>query len=214
MATFVKSRDKGRIGGLFGAPSASQDEVLPWSRTQQAAFLIYMGITVRDAVKNVQAEWAKEIRNLERVTDNANRSGDDPAFSSSVSLLTADVGIRGLLYVTNDLCSLESGKLALEKWTTNDSAEPDPASITAAVKSLPKAAAGKFLQRIAAHLGQFDWRSSAAPGLTLDEITVRKALRGSGGYREMRRLLLEHLAKAKDDVGPSARAALKTLKLS
>jgi DGQHR domain-containing protein len=213
MATFVRSRDKGRVGGLFGAPSAQRDEVLPWSRTQQAAFLILMGITVRDAVRGVQAEWAKEIRNGEAAGARRGK-GDDPAFTSVVSLLTADVGIRGLLFVTNDLCYLDSGQLHLAEWSTDDSADPDAQSIAAAVRSLSKTDAGKFLHKMAAHLAQFDWRSSAAPGLTADEVTVKKTLRGSGGYREIRRLLLEHLSQAKDDVGATAKSALKVLKLS
>lgn len=196
---------------MFAAPSTSEDDVLPWSRTQQAAFLIFMGRAVREAVKNVQAEWAKQIRKAEAAAS-AKTKGDDPAFTSVVSLLTADVGIRGLLYVTNDLCCLESSELSLATWKTDDPAEPDQASIAAAVKSLSKTDAGGFLQRMAVQLALFDWRSSAAPGLSDSEVTVRKSLRGSGGYREMRRLLLEHLSKAKDDVGSSARAALKTLK--
>jgi hypothetical protein len=211
MATFVRSRDKGKIGGLFGAPSTPQDEVLPWSRTQQAAFLIFLGIQVRDAVGHVQAEWAKQIRKSES-SDKAKEG--DPAFASPVSLLTADVGIRGLMFVANDLCCLKVSSLSLSKWTSDDSAEPDAASITGAVKSLSKTDVGKFLQKMAGHLARFDWRSSAAPGLTPDEVTVRKTLRGSGGYREMRRLLLEHLATAKDEVGSSAKSALKVLKLS
>ena len=213
MATFIKSSDKARIGGLFAAHSTSEDDVLPWSRTQQAAFLIFMGRAVRDAVKNVQADWAKQIRKAELILS-AKARGDDPAFTSVVSLLTADVGIRGLLYVTNDLSCLESTELSLATWKTDDPAEPDQESITAAVKSLSKTDAGGFLERMAVRLALFDWRSSAAPGLSDSEVTLKKSLRGSGGYREMRRLLLEHLSKAKDDVGSSARTAMKILKLS
>jgi len=213
MATFVRSREKGKLGGLFAAPSISQDEILPWTRTQQAAFLIYMGIQVRDAVKRVQSDWAKQIRSLRQSVKSANTT-DDPAFTSAVSLLTADVGIRGLLFVTNDLCCLKAGTLSLAEWISGDSADPDVASVSAAVKSLAKTDVGEFLHRMAGHLAKFDWRSSAAPGLSEDEETVRKTLRGSGGYREMRRLLLEHLAESKDDVGASARSALKILKLS
>jgi DGQHR domain-containing protein len=213
MATFVRSPDKGRIGGLFGAPSMPREDVLPWSRTQQAAFLIFMGIHVRDSVKKIQADWAKQIRSAESHTGQPN-GASDPAFASAISLLAADVGIRGLLFVTNDLCYLNSEHLALSEWTTDDSGDPDVERISAEIKSLSNSAIGQFVRRLAGHLARFDWRSSAAPGLTAEDATVRKTLRGSGGYREMRRLLLEHLAAAKDDVGSSAKSAMKALKIS
>ena len=49
LSTFVKSW-KGRrvqIGGLFGAPVGEHNLVLPWSRVQQAAFLILRGRNLR-----------------------------------------------------------------------------------------------------------------------------------------------------------------------
>lgn len=210
MATFVRTHERGRIGGLFAAPSAPLEEVLPWSRTQQAAFLIFLGIQIRDAFGDTQAEWAKQIRKAEPAKDRTN----DPAFTSAVSLLTTDVGIRGLLFVANDLCCLKSEDLSLADWTTNDAAEPDPASISASVRSLSNTEAGAFLRRMAGHLAEFDWRSSAGPGLTAEEITVKKTLRGSGGYREIRRLLLNHLSTSEDDVGLAARSAVQILDMS
>ena len=212
MATFVRSRDRGRIGGLFASPSTNEHDVLPWSRTQQAAFLIFIGIQLSKAVRLVHAGWAKEGRAGEPSVDSA--SSDDPAFVSPVSLLAADVGIRGLLYVTNDLCCYMSRGLELANWVADDSTEPDTAGISAAVKSLAKTKVGAFLGDIAEGLARFDWRSSAAPGLSQQEITLKQSLRGNGGYKVMRRLLLEHLSAAKGEVGSSAKSVSSLLRLS
>jgi len=212
MATFVRSADSGKIGGLFGAPTSQREEVLPWSRTQQAAFLIFFGNKIRDAVKTTQLSWAKEIRKA--AAPELLAAHDDPAFTSPVSLLTADVGIRGLLFVANDLCSLRSSHLSLHSWISDDSSEPDAGTISAAIKSLKRSPVDKFLGQLADILATFDWRSSAAPGLSSEEVTVRKTLRGSGGYREMRRLLLDHVSKSSGEIGASAKSALKLLRLA
>ena len=42
---------------------------------------------------------------------------------------------------------------------------------------------------------KFDWRSVTAPGISPDEALKKRALRGSGGYALIKRLLLEHLGK-------------------
>jgi len=212
MTTFVRSREKGRIGGLFASPSANENDVLPWSRTQQAAFLIFIGIQVRNAVRSEHAEWAEAIRAAEPTADPA--SARDPAFASAVSLLASDIGIRGLLYATNDLCCYRSRDLELGKWVINDSAEPDTAGISAAVKSLNHTKVGAFMGDIAERLARFDWRSSAAPGLNPQEITLKQSLRGNGGYKVMRRLLMEHLSAARGEVGSSAKTVSSLLGLS
>jgi hypothetical protein len=49
-------------------------------------------------------------------------------------------------------------------------------TISAAIKSLRKTPVEKFLGQLAEILAAFDWRSSAAPGLSADEVTVRKTL--------------------------------------
>ena len=142
---------------MFASPSANENDVLPWSRAQQAAFLIFIGIQLRDAVRSEHGEWAEAIRAVEPRADAAGAT--DPAFASAVSLLATDIGIRGLLYATNDLCCHRSQDLELANWVVNDSAEPDTAGISAAVKSLDNTKVGAFLGAIAERLARFDWRS-------------------------------------------------------
>ncbi|HEY0367802.1 MAG TPA: hypothetical protein VGC73_15120 [Pyrinomonadaceae bacterium] len=70
----------------------------------------------------------------------------------------------------------------------------------------------KFLETIASHLASFDWRASSAPGLSDSERLHKAALRGAGGYKELRRMLLAHVAQKTDAVGKTAAAAMTLLK--
>lgn len=75
------------------------------------------------------------------------------------------------------------------------------AAITAAIKSLSKHKVSPFLEIIARGLSTFDWRTSAAPGLTEMERQRQLVFRGSSGYKEIRGLLLKHLADLENEVG-------------
>jgi DGQHR domain-containing protein len=213
MATFVKSWE-GRgiaIGGLFGAPVGKHDEVLPWGRAQQAAFLIFMGQCLRDAIANSKENWAKSLRRAAGQVDKER----DPAFYGPHTLLNTDQGIRGLLYITNDLCYLRSEDLKLDAWRIAEEAgAADQAAVRAALTSLRKQEVAPFVKEIASGLAAYDWRTSAAPDLEdLSEVDrIRKAaLRGSGGYKELRQDLLRQLAGEGKAVGKAAKLALVDL---
>jgi DGQHR domain-containing protein len=206
MATYVRVWE-GRgvtIGGLFGAPVGKDKEVLPWTRAQQAAFLIVMGQSLRDATKASQAEWAKTIRRQRPVT--LFEEKDDPAFLGPTTLLNTDQGIRGILSVTNDLCYVMAPSLRLADWALSLATDPtDINGTSTAMASLKKQPAFGFLSSIAAALATYDWRTSAAPGLSEEQRIAKAALRGSGGYRELRLQLLRHLSREKGGVGDAAK---------
>jgi DGQHR domain-containing protein len=210
MATFVKAWEGKRvsIGGLFGAPVGKDEEVLPWSRAQQASFLILMGQFMRDAVHTSRESWAKELRKV----SNGGEKGVDPAFYGPFTLLSTDQGIRGLLYVANDLCYLQTKDLKLEAWESDEKAgAADEEAVRGALSSLKKQGVATFLKRIAESLAEYDWRTSSAPGLSEDQRLRKAALRGSGGYREFRQDLLKQLARESGDIGKSAKQALSSL---
>ena len=211
LATYVKKWESGRsgIGGLFGAPLHSHDPALPWTRAQQAAFLIFMGRQFRDAIKSANSSWARDLRKVQATLTKT----VDPAFEGDYSLINTDQGIRGLLYITNDLCYLNADALCLPEWVSSDDAgASDPEAVTSALKSLSDQPVAAFLRSIATRLATFDWRASSAPGLTDEDRLAKAALRGAGGYKELRRLLLLHLAIHKDEVGKIAASALALLK--
>jgi hypothetical protein len=210
LATYVKSWE-GRgvtIGGLFGAPVGQHDIVLPWSRAQQAAFLIFVWEKLRLAILKVGASWAEALR---RKLGHAGAL--DPAFAGPATLLNTDQGVRGVLSVSNDLCYVEAVGLQLSAWTEEDVAStPSEETIASALESLREQPVAEFVEAAAQALAQFDWRTSAAPGLTEEERVAKAALRGSGGYKELRKQLLKVVAERRGSVGRAAGQVLRILR--
>lgn len=211
LATYLKKRYKG-IGGLFGASVGSKEEVLPWSRAQQAAFLILAGSFIRDEIKSYRVEWTEDLRKAETMSDQR-----DPAFAGSHTLLNTDQGIRGILYVTNDLCFVQADQLRLHEWepTAGGDSEDaiDESAINDELASLGKLKVAEFLRLMAKKMTEFDWRSSSAPGLSSDMERRRRqgAYRGSSGYNLLREDLLRHIAKDTREVGLASKRVLALL---
>ncbi|MBK6728913.1 MAG: hypothetical protein IPG63_17140 [Xanthomonadales bacterium] len=217
MATFVKPFENGptRMGGLFGAPKASNEPVLPWTRSMQAAFLIFSGMLLQNAVEKSKAPWAESLR---KVKDPELFSSEtDQTFFGRHSLLTTDQGIRGFLHVFNDICFVQAEELELHAWTEDEifgsakgkkNAATDDSAVSGALASLKTTALAAFLKKAANSLAGYDWRTSSAPGLTESARLRQAVFRGSSGYKEMRVQLLRHLEKDGGDVGEAAKAVL------
>jgi len=207
LATYIKSWEGRRvpIGGLFGAPVGSHKLVLPWSRAEQAAFLIVNGQYLREAIENCKEEWAQLLREEDEEKD--------LAFYGPHSLLNQDQGIRALLYITNDLCYVRCDQLGLGDWGGNSNlAGSDEDLVTSAIESLKKERKIiKFLKAIANAMATYDWRASSAPGLTDEESMLKAAFRGSGGYKELRKHVLRHIATEKNEVGKAAKEVMDAL---
>jgi hypothetical protein len=77
------------------------------------------------------------------------------------------------------------------------------------LNSLDKEPVAKNLQTLAKTLSSFDWRTSSAEGLKGDQRQLRLLFRGSGGYKELRRQLLTHLASSNTSVSEAAAKLLK-----
>lgn len=201
LATYVKASDGGKIraGGLFGAPIGQHKTTLPWSRTQQAAFLIFLWQEIEKAVAGCDYKWAESLRK---------HSADkkrDAAFFGSFTLLNQDQGVRGALFATNDLCVVSSDQLALADWFLEESdAVPDTQRITVALESLGKQRGAVFLRQTAAALAKYDWRSASFPGISEQERLAKMAFRGSGGYTELKKQLVTLLQAQPGLVGQAA----------
>ena len=206
MATYVKSARGTAVGGLFG--ERPEKEVLHWNGAQQAAFLIYVGQKMRDAVVECDHPWAEALR----VDDERDEEQDDPVFYGSHSLLNTDQGVRGLLSVTNDLCYVRSNSLGLDEWfTTESSGASDQLAVDTILKDLDELPVSGFLADLSSELARFDWRTSSAPDLLEVQRTIKSAFRGSGGYRELRRQLLDHLRNGTSDVSDAADEVFRSL---
>jgi hypothetical protein len=84
-------------------------------------------------------------------------------------------------------------------------------AIATALKSLDEQQVAKTVQEIAKGLSSFDWRTSSDPSLSNKERQLKLAFRGSGGYKELRRQLLNHLAEYDDaTVSKTAQTLLNT----
>jgi DGQHR domain-containing protein len=220
MATLVKEwNDEGKkIGGLFGAQRGHDNSILPWNRAMQAAFIIFAGKALQKNVKKGRAKWAMHLRSIKE--ENLFKNTDDKAFFGEYSLLTTDQGIRGFLFILNDLCFIKWRDLKLSEWrweTIQTSNRSNPAAteeeaVSVAIKSLKKNPLGDFIDEICAGLSTYDWRASSTPGLDDDERRRQAVFRGSGGYREMRLQLLPHLEGIGGDVGKTAKQVLEIIK--
>jgi DGQHR domain-containing protein len=205
-ATIVKSWEGRRvqIGGLFGAPVGENDLVLPWSRAQQAAFLIYCWKCLEQAIERVSPAWVDSLKheNGESKVDRGLRSSD--------SMLNSDMGVRGFLYLMNDLCYVMAGELKLRRWEQDsDGAATSELAVSEALKALPKQPVGKFVEELAGVLAEYDWRSSKASDLTEAMRQSKARFRGGSGYRELRQELLQFVDSSGAGAVASAAAEVR-----
>lgn len=208
LSTFVKSW-RGRrvqIGGLFGAPVGEHKLVLPWFRPQQAAFLIYAWQTLAMCIEGYNPDWVQALGGDE--DDSPSTIG----LEHTASMLNSDMGVRGFLYVLNDLCFVRANRLKLHAWhlELNTSATSDEA-VTAALESLEEEPVAEFVLALTESLTHYDWRSSKAPSLEPEEQQAKARFRGSGGYRELRKDLLYHVAASDTELGVTAAEVIETL---
>lgn len=208
LATFVKSWEGRRvqIGGLFGAPVGEHQLALPWSRPQQAAFLINAWLKLASAISATGPDWAQQLRRGQATSLSV------IGLQANDSMLNSDMGVRGFLYVLNDLCYVRAKELALHGWEYEGgrSATSDSA-ISEALQSLDKQPVAKFVMGLADTLAQYDWRSSKASTLEPEQQRLKARFRGSGGYRELRQELLEHVAESGGRPGDAASEVLRKL---
>ncbi|HEY1771153.1 MAG TPA: DGQHR domain-containing protein [Chthoniobacterales bacterium] len=218
-ASFVKQWEgtSTRLGGLFGAPPQANEPLLPWNRSMQAAVLIYAGNSLKRQVKRAGG-WAKHLREVD--TADLFR-GDDPAFYGEFSLISTDQGIRGVLFVMNDLCFVRSETLSLDEWTSEEVRGPtkgDPSSsatdeeaVSLALKSFADTRGATFINEISEGLATYDWRTSSTLGLTREEQLRQAVFRGSSGYKELRHQLLTHLGSAKPGLKKDCEKIMRVL---
>ena len=200
-----------RIGGLFGGRAGGVGPVLPWTGAQQAAFLVLTWQMLSEAVAECTEEWAESLRQPE--TRNC-EGGSDPAFSGPSTLLNSDTGVHGVLAVTNDLCFTRADDLRLDGWWPSLNPDPDPGAtnvyaVTVELQALRvHTEIVTFIAQVVEALSRYDWRTSSATGLSDEKRVSKLVFRGSGGYAELRRQLLAHLANAPDPLGQAARSVM------
>lgn len=190
--TFVKSWEGPRVqvGGLFGAPTGEDKLVLPWSRAQQAAFLIYAWTKLKEEIAKSEHEWINDLRKNSAVSP-------DPAFEGDETMLNSDMGVRGFLYTINDLCFLQADERDVHSWRSwicDPGSATSEEDVSSALESLEGEPVGEYVGDIAKDLAVYDWRSSKAIGLSEQQRQAKARFRGGTGYKELRVDLLRHLS--------------------
>jgi hypothetical protein len=222
MVSFVRRwrSEDDKIGGLFGSiveKSGGSERVLPWKRTQQAAFLIHAWKKIHDGVKTSKVEWAESCRSA-KVDDKGriNPLSLDLAFSGPYTLLSTDQGSRVIMNILNAMFFVRYAELELENWESpfpSDSIVDEDVSI--ALKQLEKMnPINKYLEGIAVALfyGDLDWRTSSAPGLTEEQRQLQSAYRGSSGYSMLQTRALQALVRARNsDISDAAKDVVARL---
>lgn len=208
MASFVRRwrKEEDKIGGLFGSilntSSGDQERVLPWKRTQQAAFLIFVWMKLYEGLANSKAPWAVSCRNASSNNGKSNPHNLDPAFAGPYTLLATDQGARAILVILNAMFFVNYVELGLEDWESPFPTDAiDDGDVSQALIDLSRRTnIGKFIEGIAAALfyGDFDWRTSSSPDLDKNPEAkqLQSAFRGSSGYTILQQRALELLEKA------------------
>jgi len=214
LASFVKSwegRGVSKLGGVFGSAVGEHETVLPWTRTEQVAFLIFLFDSLQKAVLAKNTSWTKALRDQSRRGTRGDE--DDMAFYGPNSLISQDQGVRIVLQVFNDLIFVSSEELLLDTWGgVSFDTDSDPYQIKKSRQTLQrKSKLVKFVDAMTNSLANIDWRSSSAPGLTEEQRILKASFRGGGGYKELRIFVLTHLSKSRNAPGLAARDVLSKL---
>jgi hypothetical protein len=206
VATFVRASagPRVRIGGLFGARPREHRPAVPWTRPQQAAFLVGAWARLAGAIDRARPEWARALR----------RRGAEPLMFAADSLLNTDQGVRAWLAALNDLTVVREAELGLAGWELDEVGDArDHGDVSRALAGLRgQTALCAHLDALARAAAGFDWRTAGAAGLDEGQRTLRLTFRGSGGYAQLRRRLLRHLAEGEEaDIARAAAAVLEVL---
>ena len=198
--------NENKIGGLFGSIDKHGDDyVLPWKRSQQAAFLILIWIKVLNAIKNSNSDWVKaciDDNNKYESKPEQNPANLHPAFAGPYTLIATDQGVRALLVVFNALCQCKTEDIGLDKWYSKVVTEPTNEAVTQALTELNEHQdILNFIEKIADAVvnGRQDWRTSKAPSIQKTELRNKQGTyRGSSGYKELISDTFKSLSNASD----------------
>lgn len=213
ITTSFLSTGSGRsANGLFAANISQAMGPLDWSRPQQAAFLIALWESIRDAVINGAHVWVGQLRG---------GGGQAPlnmdateAFAGNRTMLNQEQGVRGVLAVANEiffsLARLKPELFQIESRVVPGTATT-PEDVSIALREIKGSDLFQSIETFGASLAGFDWRSADAPGLDEQQQLLRRAFRGSSGYVALRQQLFRHLTVPPGPIADIAIEALRQL---
>ena len=201
------------IGGFFGTEqSQERSDVLPWTRAQQAAYLIALWSGLEEAIRDRESGWTAHLRNVTHSDDTP--TGHDAAFAGRYAMLATDQGVRGFLQVCNDISYQNRSVIPFREWRRATSAEAtDIHEVSAALDHLrEQREIGRFVRQLTRQIARFDWRSAVTPGLDEAVANRQSRYRSGSGYKQVRLQLLRQLARrSPSNIAKSANAVSKAL---
>lgn len=206
-AAFIRSLSNSffkKRNGLFSS-SLNNYDVLPWTRTQQAAFIILLWSELANSVALVDSEWANEIRNEDRQLKIYEESQKwDLAFISKNSFLSRDQGVRGISSFANDFFFVAANynDLAFDEFEFNedDSKSINQNELDNAISYFKnnKTDIYKLIIEFTNCASKVDWRTPSANFSNEDYRNNQMRFRGSGGYSQFWKVLLDEFSKSED----------------
>lgn len=199
-AAFIRSLSNSffkKKNGLFSS-NLMDNEVLPWSRNQQAAFIILLWIEFAEAVSNIGQEWAEMLRNEDREFKHYEVSEKwDLAFINKNSFLARDQGVRGFSTYANDFFYLVASTSDYSfdefNYLEEEAKSITNENIDIALNYIKneKSDIYSLIQQFCQIAAKVDWRTPSAEFSSEEERTDRMRFRGSGGYSQFWKILYE-----------------------
>jgi len=208
--SFLSTGGGRSANGLFAADITASQGPLPWSRPQQAAFLILLWTHIRDAITALEPEWARALAKPDGqgTLDNSLEA----AFTGNRTMLNQEQGVRGVLAVANEifygLAQIDQSKFELDTSILAGTATTAD-DVTTAIEELKSSALAAVIQDFSQRIVEFDWRSADAPGVEDSEKMLKRAFRGSSGYVALRKQLFSLLSKSDGNIANIATESLK-----
>lgn len=190
--SFFKKRN-----GLFSS-NLSNNEVLPWSRTQQAAFLILLWTEFANAVSESKNEWVEAIRNEDRQLNIYEVSEKwDTGFISKNSFLSRDQGVRGFSTFANDFFFVAASYNDYDfddfEYQEEENKSITKEELNSAIDYFKNKKVGIYnlIKEFCFIASNVDWRTPSANFSNEEDQTSQMRFRGSGGYSQFWKVLLE-----------------------
>lgn len=213
ITTSFLSTGSGRsANGLFASDITPAMGPIPWSRAQQAAFLIMLWERIRVSILTEKHSW---VENLTRPDGQDTMEPDTAhAFIGNRTMLNQEQGVRGVLAVANEIFfGIAKLKPELFDFETRviPGAATTPEDVSVALGELANSALIQEIIAFGSMIAGFDWRSADAPNLNDEERLLKRAFRGSSGYVALREQLYRHLAAGPKAIAEVAEEALARL---
>ena len=206
-AAFIRSLSNSffkKQKGLFSSNLLDQ-EVLPWSRNQQAAFIILLWVEFGNAVSKTNLEWAQMLRDeVRELKDFEVTEKWDLAFLSKNSFLARDQGVRGFSTYANDFFYVvaSSSEYSFDEFNylEEEVKSITTENISTAIEHFKndKKDIYELIIEFCRIAAQIDWRTPSADFKNEEQRTDRMRFRGSSGYSQFWKVLDEQFKNSKN----------------